>query len=164
MRFEAEIYTERLGLRPVRWSDFRFVFRLLGNTSVRRCLGGAMAWRLRLSRFKKYLTAPHHIGLWLVYLTKTNQPIGLVMLGPHADGTDYEISYQFDPAYWGKGLASEAISTVIEHALQGNGFKRVIAETQSANLASCNLLRKQGMREICRIQRFGDEQIIFATL
>jgi ribosomal-protein-alanine N-acetyltransferase len=42
-------------------------------------------------------------------------------------------------------------------------LERIIAETQSANAASCSLLRKQGMVEICRIQRFGTEQIIFGT-
>lgn len=99
----------------------------------------------------------------MVSLTERDQPIGLVELGPHKDGTDYEISYQFDPNFWGKGFASEAIQAIIRHALNESGLGRIIAETQSANSASCRLLRKQGMIEVERVERFGAEQIIFAT-
>jgi ribosomal-protein-alanine N-acetyltransferase len=96
-------------------------------------------------------------------LSNRDQPIGLVELGPLKDGNDYEISYQFSSMFWGKGFAKEAIQIVISHALNDAGLRRIIAETQSANSASCRLLTAQGMVEVERVERFGAEQIIFAT-
>jgi len=92
-----------------------------------------------------------------------NNALGLIVLNPHTEGQDYEISYQFLPAYWGKGYAREAVSCVIKNALQITPLSRVIAETQSANLASIRLLKALGMHEVQRLERFGAEQVIMAT-
>lgn len=93
---------------------------------------------------------------------REKKPIGLIVLGHHQDEGAYEISYQFDPTFWGKGLAGEAVQAVLAHA-KARKIERVVAETQSANAASCSLLRKQGMVEVRRVRRFGADQIIFAT-
>jgi len=163
MEFATCICTHRLCLRPIKKTDFAFFCRLLGNNRVREYLGGAVGWRQRLSRFKNYLATPSHVGVWVVCTANAKQPIGLIELGPHKDGEDYEVSYQFDPTFWHRGFACEAVQAVVKHALDGHGLERVIAETQSNNEASCRLLRKQGMVEINRVRRFGAEQIIFAT-
>jgi len=163
MKFSEEIQTERLSLRPLRKRDLWFFCTLIGNKRVRRYLGGPVVWNQRLPRFRRYLAAPNFVGVWIVCLADRNKTIGLVELGPHKDGNDYEISYQFSPTFWGKGFANEAIEAVISHTLDETDLKRIIAETQSANLASCRLLREQGMIEIERVERFGAEQIIFTT-
>lgn len=163
MESVTQICTERLCLRPLKKTDFWFFFLLIGDERVRKYLGGTVGWRQRLSHFKTYLAAPEHVGIWIVCVANTKQPIGVVELGPHKDEHDYEVSYQFAPNSWGNGFAFEAVRAVVKHALNDWGMERVIAETQSANAASCNLLRKQGMVEISRVQRFGTEQIIFCT-
>jgi ribosomal-protein-alanine N-acetyltransferase len=86
----------------------------------------------------------------------------LIELGTHKDGEEYEISYQFHPNYWGNGFAYEAAAAVIQHAFNQLELDQVIAETQSANQASCALLQRLGMTEMKRISRFGAQQIIFA--
>lgn len=163
MDFATQIRTERLCLRPVKGKDFWFFFQLLGDRRVRRYLGGTLGWRQRLQRFHAYLTAPGHVGIWVVCMANAKRPIGLVELGPHKDGSDYEVSYQFDPRFWSKGFAYEAVRAVVEHALHSQGLVRLVAETQSANAASCKLLRKLGMVEINVVQRYGAEQIVFGT-
>jgi len=163
MRFAKQIHTDRLALHPLQKRYFWFFCMLLGNQRVRRHLGGPVDWRKRLPQFRHYLAPPDYVGVWVVSLVDRRQPIGLVELGPHKDGNDYEISYQFAPAFWGKGFAGEAIRAVISRALGDSGLGRIIAETQSANSASCRLLREQGMVELERVHRFGKEQIIFAT-
>ncbi|WP_159807491.1 GNAT family N-acetyltransferase [Litoreibacter roseus] len=163
MHFADHIQTERLSLSPMKKRDIWFFCRLVGNSNVRRYLGGPVHWKQRLPRFKRYLNAPSHVGVWVARLTRFNQPIGLVELGLHKNERDYEVSYQFDPSYWGGGLASEAVHAVIAHALDEAGLERIISETQSANSASCRLLKSQGMVEIERLHRFGAEQTIFAT-
>jgi [ribosomal protein S5]-alanine N-acetyltransferase len=163
MKFAEQIQTERLLLLRLRKRNLWLFYRLLGNKRVRRFLGGPVPWSQRLPRFRRYLAAPDFVGVWVVSEVERNQPIGLVELGPHKDGQDYEISYQFSPTFWGKGFANEAVRAVISHALDETDLERIIAETQSANSASCRLLMKLGMVEVERLERFGAEQIIFAT-
>lgn len=163
MKFAKQLRTERLALHSIRIRDFWFFCGLIGNKRVRLYLGGPIARSQRLRRFGRYLTAPNHVGVWVVYWANRNQPVGLVELGPHKDGNDYEMSYQFDPTFWGRGFAKESIQAVISHAIDEAGLGRIIAETQSVNSASCRLLRKLGMVEVERVDRFGAEQIIFAT-
>ena len=163
MKFADQLRTERLSLHPVRRRDFLFFCKLVGDKRVRRYLGGPVDWRQQVPRFRQYLAVPNYVGVWVVRLSTRNQPIGLVELGPHKDGNDYEISYQFNSTFWGQGFAKEAIQATISHALNDAGLRRIIAETQSANSASCRLLTAQGMVEVERIERFGEEQIIFAT-
>ena len=163
MTFAEKVQTERLLLQPLRKRDLWFFCRLLGNKSVRLYLGGPVEWNQRFLRFRRYLAAPDFVGIWVVGLKDRNEPIGLVELGPHKDKKDYEISYQFRPTFWGSGYANEAVQAVINQALDANGLERVIAETQSANSASCRLLCRLGMVEVERVKRFGAEQIIFAT-
>ncbi len=163
MNFSEQLRTERLSLHPLRKRDLWFFCILIGDKRVRRYLGGPVVWSQRFPRFRQYLTAPDFVGIWVASLAERNQPIGLVELGPHQDGKDYEISYQFSPTFWGKGFANEAVQAVIKHALNETDLERIIAETQSANSASCRLLKSQGMKEIERVERFGAEQIIFAS-
>ena len=107
-------------------------------------------------------TAPGS-GVWIVRSLHHKRRIGIVELSLHKDGQDHEISYQFLPMFWGKGLATEAIAAVIYHGINEVGLNRIIAETQRANQRSCQLLLRQGFQEIERLDRFGAEQIIFAT-
>lgn len=161
MKVAQQIHTERLLLRSLRWRDFWFFYALMRNKRVRQYLGGPVIWSQRIPRFMRYRVAPSNVGVWVVSHLERNQPIGLVELGPHQDGKDCEISYQFHPAFWGQGFAREAVHAVVNSPLNDSGLVRIIAETQSANSASCRLMRELGMVEAGRIQRFGAEQIIF---
>lgn len=100
--------------------------------------------------------------MWIVQTRSDRRSLGVISLSPHKDAEDYEISYQFHPGGWGHGFAREAAACVVRHALTGSGLDRIIAETQSANHASCRLLEHLKMVEIERLQRFGAEQVIFA--
>ena len=163
MEFAKQIQTERLLLRPVSGRDFWFFCSLVGNRDVRRYLGGPVHWTEWYPRFRGYLTPSADVGAWVVILVERRRAIGLVELGPHKDRQDYEVSYQFHPKAWGHGFAREAVGALIADALRHGRLKRVIAETQSANAASCRLLKGLGMVETQRINRFGAEQILFAT-
>ncbi len=163
MTFSVQLQRKRLLLGPLRARDAWFFYRLIGNPGVRKYLGGPVGRSQRLRQFKRYLNAPAHVGIWVVRLAKGGQPVGIIELGPHKDGDAYEVSYQFAPAVWGQGYAREALEAIVSHALDDVGLDRVVAETQSANIASCKVLQSGGMVEIERLRRFGAEQIIFST-
>ena len=55
------------------------------------------------------------------------------------------------------------VQAVIRYALRDLGLPRVVAETQTANIASCRLLEGLGLRRERTVQRFGAQQAIYVT-
>ncbi len=71
-----------------------------------------------------------------------------------------EIGFIFHPAYWGKGLAFEALSAVIPHIFEYLPVDRLEADVDPRNDASLKLLARLGFRETGRAARtiqVGDE-------
>jgi len=161
--FAQQLETERLILRSVSKQDAAFFDALLGHPVARKYLGGPVPKEQRKVRFEAYLTGAQGIGIWLICLKANDSALGLVVLNPHQDGAEYEISYEFLPQYWGNGYAREAALKVIAHARDDIGLQSVLAETQTANLASVGLLQSLNMIEVLRLERFGAQQVIMST-
>jgi len=162
MNFDPKLQTDRLFLGPLSILDFLFFYRLQTNATVRRHLGGVIGHRHIFSKFDQYRRDQGKSGVWVVRRNTFGRAMGLVEIEPHKEREDYEVSYQFLPKFWGLGLAREAVSAVVDHALQDPSLTRVIAETQASNDRSCRLLKSIGMVEIDRIERFGAQQIMWA--
>jgi ribosomal-protein-alanine N-acetyltransferase len=73
-----------------------------------------------------------------------------------------EVSYQLLPQWWRQGYATEVVQKIIQHAFADLALTKVVAETQTANIASCRLLEKVGMLREETLERFGAEQGIFS--
>lgn len=58
----------------------------------------------------------------------------------------YEIGYTFNKAYWGRGFAAESISGMIKYAFEVMNVRRIIAEIDTRNNKSINLVERVGMR------------------
>ena len=98
---------------------------------------------------------------WTIRKKETNDFIGSISLAPHHDGFYMEVSYEFLSSSWGNGYASETVEKVIQYAFESLKLSTLVAETQSANTASCNMLRRLGFNETQKVTRFGFEQIVF---
>lgn len=57
---------------------------------------------------------------------------------------DRELTYWIDPARWGRGIASEAVQTFIQHETQRPLFARAAAR----NVGSCKVLLRNGFIKI----------------
>lgn len=55
-----------------------------------------------------------------------------------------ELGYWIAEPYWGRGIATEAIRAITEHALEQHGLVRVWAVPFASNVASCRALEKAG--------------------
>ena len=155
--------TERLVLAKASWFDAFFIFRLIGDETVRQHLGGAVPLGRRLSAIRAYLDVDPTEFVWTVRVRKIASPVGLISVTKHKDGLDFELSYQFSPNVWGQGYAFEAASATLRFVCEERGLRRLIAETQVANIASCRLLEKLGMSEQQRLFRYGAEQVVYLT-
>ncbi len=55
-----------------------------------------------------------------------------------------EIGFELSRDYWGKGIAGEALKTMITYGFQQFGFQRIEALIELPNLSSQRLVEKQG--------------------
>jgi RimJ/RimL family protein N-acetyltransferase len=86
-------------------------------------------------------------AMWAVALESTGALIGQCGLYPNADdGSEVELAYHFLPSSWGRGYATEAAVAVLSHGLQQCALDQVIALVMPANVGSCGVAERAGMR------------------
>lgn len=91
----------------------------------------------------------------------STEVIGHVNLEAQADR--WELSYEFTPAVWGRGIAQEAIQAVLQRLRQQHPDIQVVAETQSANSRSRRLLHRLGFVRVDTYHRMGAEQALYVA-
>lgn len=155
------IETNRCKIIKVQKNDYEDIIQLYFDKEVRKFLGEIVTSERFESNFNGMLTSDENSFYWVVRLKDTNEFIGLVSLDKHHDGVSIELSYQFIPRMWGYGYADEVTREIIDYAFDILKLEKIVAETQSANISSCKLLKKLGMCLQQTIQRFGAEQHIF---
>jgi RimJ/RimL family protein N-acetyltransferase len=92
------------------------------------------------NRFYKYGDWNH----WLIEHTATGRVIGFIHLYEEFPGLTYELSYALSAEYAGRGLMSEAVKAVVNHAFEDLHYNRLSARTDKENFASEAILRKVG--------------------
>ena len=153
--------TKRCKLRTLNESDRENYVSLVCNDAVRRYLGGPSDKEHANEQFNRALNDAIET-FWVIEKVRNHEFVGTISLDSHHDGKDIEISYQLMPEHWGNGLATEVVSRVLSYAFDDLKHERIVAETQSANVASRRLLEKIGMIEEKVLERFGEQQALYA--
>jgi len=143
------------------FKDIRGINVLYNDANVWAYLGGKPNLARKIRGLISRILPGNNCLYWEVRSKDTNRFLGSMSLTPHHDGMYTEISYTFLSSIWGKGYATEAVGALVKYAFDVLGHEKLIAETQSANTASCAILRKLGFYEEQRLVRFGAEQIIW---
>jgi RimJ/RimL family protein N-acetyltransferase len=83
------------------------------------------------------------------------QAVGGIGFTLHGDveRVSAEIGYWLGEAFWGQGIATEALRTVTQHAVQTHGLTRVYAVPYEWNSASFRVLEKAGYVAEARLRR-----------
>lgn len=148
----TNLRTDRLELRPVRDEDIDRIleYRILPEVArwLLRTEVDPTAFRAAWKRAAED-TDDHSVAVALDGVV-----IGTVSLDV-VDGmgqpgmprrTEAQLGYVFDPAYAGKGYATEAVSAMVAYAFDRLGVRRITAGCFADNLASVRILEKIGMR------------------
>ena len=156
------LITPRCTLRTPTGADMPAMIILKTHPEVRRYLGGPLTLERARAEAARFIKGDHTTA-WAVHLRQniTIGCVGLVQITPHHDGSDVELSYEFLPAIWGIGIASEAVQAVVSYAFHSLGLAGVIAETQVSNRASRRLHERIGSRHDRDLERFGEMQAIY---
>ena len=75
------------------------------------------------------------------------------MLQADVDRMSAEIGYWLGEPFWGRGITSESVVAVTQHAIRKHGLTRVFAVPFASNLASCRVLEKAGYVLEARLRR-----------
>ena len=117
----------------------------------------AGAWRL-LQRWIDYWRR-HAVGYWAVSWRGHPSVLGfcgIKVMSLH-DRPVANLPYRFDPCVWGRGVASEAASVVVDWALARSPALPVIASVRPDTVASARVATKAGLRRAEALDTFGED-------
>ena len=88
-------------------------------------------------------------------ITVNDEAIGSVgfVLREDVERVSAEIGYWLAEPFWGRGIATEALSAVTAHAVETHQLTRVFAVPFAWNAASCRVLEKAGYVLETRLRR-----------
>lgn len=124
------------------------------------------AIRYVMGRYERHEVAP-----WLILHKTTNRVIGMTGFNwwiPHHGRA--EISYALAPAWWGQGLATEAVEAVARFGFEEMGCHRLEALIHPENLASQRVAEKVGfqeeglLREVLPLKGVPTDHLIYGLL
>lgn len=144
--------TRRLRLEPLTIADADALHAHWSDPAVRRYLwDGEIVARARVEEAiatSERLFARHGAGLWNVRLLHAPELMGSAGYWPYHDPPQLELMYSLSPVYWGRGLAREAATVLIDFAFERLGWDHVQASADAPNTASLALIRRLGMTRV----------------
>ncbi|MFO7547035.1 MAG: GNAT family N-acetyltransferase [Trueperaceae bacterium] len=110
--------------------------------------------------FRNY--ARRGYGMFALEDRATGQVVGFAGLVHPGDQPEPEVKYAFARAWWGRGLATEAVTHLLDVAGSRYGLREVIATVAPEHAASQRVLLKAGMsRREDRIYDDGGRSLVF---
>jgi RimJ/RimL family protein N-acetyltransferase len=148
------IETERLTLRRFVEADRDTVARWNADPEFTRHLAGVQTREQSDAAFDRWCShwEEHGFGLLGIEWRETGDLIGRVGPSFHRIWPDDpEVGWGVDPAWWGRGIATESGRAAVDWAFGPLGYPRVVSITTEANLRSRNVMAKLGFRLHARV-------------
>lgn len=145
--------TDRASLRPAEPDDVEAVWAYRRRPDVGRWLGGHTEdldafreWYARPARLAKTLLVEHRGLVVGDLMVSVGDGWAQSDVADHAVAVEADLGWVLDPAYAGRGLATEALEAVLALCFDDLGLRRVTADCFAANSASWRLMERVGMR------------------
>lgn len=145
-----ELHTDRLVLRKIYFEDVDFIFNHFKDEEICKYMVDNEPIST-IDEAKEIIKWSHsnqsnpNNNRWLILLKNSNTPIGTI--GFHKwdrSNNIAEIGYDLNKMYWKQGLMSEAMRSVLEFGFDKMQLNRVQAFVHIENIASYNVLKKNG--------------------
>ncbi len=164
MASHLDLHTPRLYLRPFTAADLDAVHALWTDPDVRRYLCDDK--EVPLAQTQQWLADStrnfddRRYGLWGVHEGAEGPLIGFCGCRDWPTG-EPELMYGLWPAWWGRGLATEAAHAVLAHVFETLGHPVVMAATDPPNVASTRVLARLGMAFDRRGEMHGLDTLVY---
>ena len=149
-----EIGTSRLRLRPFSREDLDDLHRLWTESEVRRFLWDdkviSREQTVEIIESSVDSFGRYGFGFWCIYPSDTPELIGFVGLRRFGDLAEVELLYGIATSYWGRGLATEAATAMIDYAFRRVGLEIIFARADAPNAASTRVMQKSGRKFLSR--------------
>jgi RimJ/RimL family protein N-acetyltransferase len=150
-----ELKGSRCWVRPWRWTDAASLVEHANNLNVAKNLRDRFPHpytKADAKFFLKHVAAaddPTNLAIEV-----DGAAVGAVGYVPGHDVERFsaEIGYWLGEAFWGRGIATEALTLVTEHAFAAMNFLRLYALPFTDNPASTRVLEKAGYTREARLQ------------
>ena len=151
----ASLESERLLFRPHGRDDLDGFCALEANADFRLYVGGAARSREGAERrfHNVYLGKPRgELGLRATVFKPESRYLGYCGIYPHFGPKgpipgEATLAFYLDPAYWGRGLATEAGAFFTNYGFEDLRLGRIVASAEIGNAASIRVLRKLGFSQ-----------------
>jgi RimJ/RimL family protein N-acetyltransferase len=154
---QPTLRTARLLMVPLADAHLDLEVSLDADPEVLRYICGRARTRAEVLRYHASRMAlggkVDGLGYWMAF-RHDGEFVGLMMLPP-ANGPDQpddpriaELGYRLLRRHWRQGYAREASLTLLGHAFDTVGQRRVIAQTMAVNVASRGVMESVGMRYV----------------
>lgn len=153
------IRTERLLLRPLDEADAADVFEWAGDPVVNRWMPYALYDDAE--QVRRWIAGLREEDCEFAFeLNATGKVIGSGSIGYNPECAAYELGYNLNRAYWGRGYATEAARAMIRWAHGTLGARDFAARHAVANAASGNVIRKCGFQfeELTQCSRYDGSE------
>jgi len=154
--------TDRLVLRQFTEADAPRLLSLDSDPEVMRYIGpfglpDEQAYLERIhSYFLPYYQQGPHYGFWVAELKATGEFLGWFHLRDALDyrfvkeagflSGEFDIGYRMTRSSWGKGYATKVTRALISRGFARPEVHAIVACVLVANLASCRVLQKAGLK------------------
>jgi RimJ/RimL family protein N-acetyltransferase len=141
--------TARLRLRELTHGDAAFIRELVNDPAWLRFIGDRHVHsdddaRGYIDKIRDGAYAKHGFGLWAVDALETGETLGICGL-IRRDALEHpDLGFAFLERHRGKGYAREASVVVLELARERFGFTKLLAITDTDNVASQKVLEQVG--------------------
>ena len=145
-----EVETERLRMRHYALDDAEGLLRILCDPEFRRHqrqqpLPTRDMVVVGLGRIDEHWRRLGY-GQWALELKGEGRLFGYCGLRHMIPTDEVELYYGADPAYWGRGLVTEAARAALRYGFRRAGLARVMAVTDKDNVWSRRLMERCGLR------------------
>ena len=143
--------TERLLLRPAVMGDAEDIYAYASDPEVARAVLWEAHRSLADSRdYIRYLRSQYHSGQpsnYVIVLRETGRVIGTIgFMQWYPEHGVVEVGYSIGRAWWGQGIAAEALRRFLALCFAQPSILRVEAMHETDNPASGRVMEKCGMR------------------
>ena len=154
-----ELLTERLRLRDWRPEDAAALAAMNSDPEVMRFIDrGAIPHEKSLAGAKKFITKGQEgpYGLWAIEELAGGTFHGWIALIPLAlKGPEIETGYRLPVASWGRGIATEATTRILDYGFDELDLEEIVAVVQDGNTRSLRIMEKLGFTPSGESEAYG---------